>query len=100
MRVVYAERARRDISEIFDSIAKHSSVSARRVEAAIRIQCERLAEFPYAAAATDEPRVFRVPMIRYPYTVFYRVNLALDRIEVARVLRSARIRDLQQMPDE
>ena len=35
MRVVYAERARRDISEIFDSIAKHSSVSARRVEAAI-----------------------------------------------------------------
>jgi toxin ParE1/3/4 len=100
MKIVYAERARRDISEIFDDIAKYSPASARRVEAAIRIQCERLADFPYAAATTDEPRVFRVPLIRYPYTVYYRVNLALDRIEVARVIHGARIKDLQQMPDE
>lgn len=69
MKVVYAERARRDISEIFDDIAKFSAAAARRVETAIRIQCERLAVFPYAAATTDEPRVFRVPLIRYPYTV-------------------------------
>ena len=99
MKIVYAESARRDISQIFDTIAPHSVAAAKRVETAIRLQFERLTDFPYAAAATDEPRVFRVPMVRFPYTVFYRVNLAQDRLEIARVLHGARIKDLRGLPE-
>lgn len=59
MKVVYAERARQDISDIYDSIAKRS---------------ERLAEFPFASAATDEPNLFRRPLTKYRYAIFYRVR--------------------------
>ena len=100
MKIVYAETARRDIAEIFDAIALHSPSAAERVEAEIRVQCERIGAFPYAAAETDEPRVFRVPLVRYPYTVFYRVNVEMHRIEIARVLHGARIRDLRRLPED
>ena len=100
MKIVYAESARRDIAEIFNAIAVHSPSAAGRVEEAIRIQCERLTAFPYAAAKTDEPRVFRVPLVRYPYTVFYRVNVEVNWIEIARVLHGARIKDLRRLPDD
>jgi toxin ParE1/3/4 len=100
MNVVYAETARRDIAAIYDSIAPDNQPAAKRVELLIRIKCERLAEFPYAAAKTDEPSVFRLPLVRYPYTIYYRVNLALDRVEIARVVHSSRIKDLSKLPDE
>jgi toxin ParE1/3/4 len=99
MKIVYAERARRDISEIRDFIAQHNTATAKRVESMIRITCERLAEFPLAAAKTDEPGVHRLPLVRYPYAIFYRVNPAHHRVEIVRVLHGARIKDLRLLPD-
>jgi plasmid stabilization system protein ParE len=55
MKVVFAERARRDIADIYDSLEQHNPSAAQRVEDAIRAGCERLGDFPYAAPATDEP---------------------------------------------
>ncbi len=43
MKVVYAERARQDISDIYDRIAEQRPSAAQRVEDAIRLACERLA---------------------------------------------------------
>lgn len=80
MRVVFAERARQDIADIYDSIAKKSPAAAQRVEHAIRLACERLPEFPYASAATDEPGVFRRPIIKYRYAIFYCVRPDAQRI--------------------
>lgn len=99
MKVVYAERARRDIGDIYASIAAHDSKAAQRVEDAIRGACEKLGEFPYAAVATDEPSIRRLPLVRYPYTVYYRVVAALERVEIARVIHAARIRDLGRIPE-
>ncbi len=70
MNVVYAERARRDIGEIYDAIAIRNSTAAQRVEDMIRSNCEGLADFPFASAATDELNVRRLPLVRYPYTIF------------------------------
>lgn len=100
MKVVYAERARQDISDIYDSIAKRSPGAAQRVEDAIRLACERLAEFPFASAATDEPNLFRRPLTKYRYAIFDRVRPNAEIIEVVRVIRSARIRNLDHIPDE
>jgi plasmid stabilization system protein ParE len=99
MKIVYAERARQDIAEIFDFISPYSTATAKRVEAMIRATCERLAEFPYIAAETDEPGVRRLPLVRYPYAIFYRVNPVLDRVEIVRVIHAARITDLGRVPD-
>ena len=100
MKVVYAERARRDIEDIYESIAPHNPTAAQRVEDLIRTTCEGLADFPYAAVATDEPNVRRVPLVRFPYTVFYLVDPVRNVVEIARVVHSARVRDLGKIPDD
>lgn len=100
MKVVYAERARQDIAAIYDYIALSNAPAAQVVEDAIRGTCEALADFPFAAPATDEPNVRRVPLVRYPYTIFYRVDEGLERVEIARVIHGARITDLGRLPDE
>jgi hypothetical protein len=41
MKVVYAERARQDIAEIYDAIASHGRDAAQRVENLIRSTCEK-----------------------------------------------------------
>ena len=100
MKVVYAERARLDINDIYESIAAHNPAAAQRVEDRIRTTCEGLADFPSGAAATDEPNVRRVPLVRFPYTIFYRIDPVRDVVEIARVVHGARVRDLGKIPDD
>lgn len=97
MRVVFAERARADIGNIYDSIAQHDIAAAQRVEDAIRSACNGLADFPFAAVATDEPNVRRLPLVRYPYTIFYRIDAARALVEIARVVHGARVRNLRTL---
>ena len=99
MNVVFAERAKSDIGEIYDSIVKHNPVAAQRVEDAIRANCLGLADFPYASAATDEPNVRRLPLVRYPYTIFFRIDVDRQLVEIARVVHGARIKNLSTLPD-
>ena len=80
--------------------ASSNPTAAQAVEDAIRITCEALAEFPFAAPATDEPNVRRAPLVIYPYTIFYRVDGEPRRIEVARVIHGARITDLGRLPED
>jgi toxin ParE1/3/4 len=100
MKVVYGERARRDIAEIYDTIALRNRDAAQRVEDLIRSTCEGLAHFPYASIATDEVNIRRLPLVRYPYTIFYRVDSARRLGEIARVIHGARIRDLRRLPND
>lgn len=97
MKVVFAERARRDIESIHDSIALHDRAAAQRVEDAIRELCEQLGRFPYASAATDEPNVRRVPLVHYDFTIFFRIDTSRHQVQIARVVRSARVRSLRRM---
>ena len=100
MRVVYAEHAVHDIDEIYGTIAQHSTAAAQRVEDFIRTTCGGLADFPFASAATDEPNVRRVPLVRYPYTIFFRIDQKRDLVEIARVIHSARVKTLRSLPDD
>src|SRR4030095_4084462 len=69
-----SDEERRLVREGYDDIAQHNPGAAQRVEDTIRTRCERLADFPYAAVATDEPNVRRLPLVRYPYTIYYRID--------------------------
>lgn len=97
---MFAERAQRDIGDIYDSIAQHNPDAAQRVEDAIRAGCEGLGDFPYASAATDEPNVRRLPLVRFPYTIFYRVDAARALVEIARVIHAARVKDPGKLPED
>ena len=100
MKVVFAERARRDIGNIYDDIAQHNPGAAQRVEDTIRTRCERLADFPYAAVATDGPNVRQLPLVRYPYTIYYRIDAMRGLVEIARVIHAARIKNLARLPQD
>ena len=100
MKVVYAERARRDIGDIYDAISKQSLDAAQRVEDFICAACDGHTDFPYATAATDELNVRRLPLVRYPYTIFYRIRTDVECIEIARVIHGARIKDLGALPED
>ena len=100
MKVVYALQAQRDIEEILSYIQERNARAAHSVSLAIEYTIQLCALSPYAARKTDEPDVYRKPLGKYRYAIFYRVLAKDARIEIVRVLHSARIRNLDKLPDE
>ena len=91
-------KAQSDIAEIFDYIAAQDSNVALAVEAEIMTACYRLGDFPYANPATQRKNVFRMPIRRRGFAVFYRVKPRAKVVEIVRVVRGRRLRDLRQVP--
>ncbi|MGI9407028.1 MAG: type II toxin-antitoxin system RelE/ParE family toxin [Hyphomicrobiaceae bacterium] len=48
----------------------------------------------------DLENVRRLPVIKFPYTVFYRVSEKDGEVQVLRILHGARIRDLGTVPED
>jgi toxin ParE1/3/4 len=100
VRLVYAPRALRDIDEILAYIQSRSRQGAGNVSRAIERAMELCALNPYNGAPTNESNLYRYPLARYRFRVFYRVDAARDVVEIARVIHGARVRDLGRLPDE
>jgi toxin ParE1/3/4 len=99
MKLVYAPRALRDIDEILAYIQSRSTQGAHSVSVAIEHTIDACVLNPYIGAKTDEPNLYRYPLARYRYTIFYRVDEQRDALEVVRVVHGARVRDLGKVPD-
>ena len=100
MKVKYAPHAFRDIDAILAQIQTRSSSGARTVSLAIERAAESCALVPYAGAKTDRHDVYRAPISRHRLTVFYRVDADEDAIEIVRVVRAGRVRNLRRVPDD
>src|SRR5262245_24805868 len=100
MRIIYAPRAVRDVDEILAYVQKRSPRGAHNLSIAIERAIEICALNPYIEVRTDRPHVFRWPLRRYRYAIFYRVLLHEDAIEVARVVHAARIKNLGRLPPD
>lgn len=75
MRVRYTPRASGDIAGIADYLVERSPVGARAVEARIRWTVQLLADFPFSGRPlAQRPEVRVMPVVRYPYLVFYSVG--------------------------
>ena len=94
MKVVYSRRALIDIGGLFDHIAQDDLNLAMAVESDIRKVCESLGQFPYANVATDLAHVYRMPISKRRITVFYRVRATQSLVEIIRVVRSSRVKNL------
>ena len=100
MKITYAPRALRDIDQILVYIHKRSPRGAHSVSLAIEHTIHMCALNPRAIGKTDEPNLHRRPLGKYRYTVFYRVLPGNGGIEVARVVHSARVKNLRKVPGD
>ena len=100
MKVVYAPQALRDITEILMHVHERSPRGAHNVSVAIEYTIHMCALNPRAGASTDEPNVYRRPLGKYRYTIFYRALTDRDGIEVARIIHGARVKDLRKLPED
>jgi len=100
MRVRFTRRAKRDISEIYDWLADRNPLAARQVEDFILKASLGLAEFPMMGVPTDLVQVRRLPLVRYPYTIFYRVDDTSGFVDILRVVHGSRIRQVGSVPGE
>lgn len=99
MRIAYAPRALRDIDDILSYVHERSPRGAHALSLALEVVIHTCALYPRAGVATDEPHVYRWPLSRYPYAVFYREIAGGEGIEVVRVLHGAGLVDLRRAPD-
>jgi toxin ParE1/3/4 len=90
MRVRYTLRAQADIDEIYTYLDARAPTAARAVKTTIERRIALLAKFPRIAPVTDQPGVYELTIVRYPYLVYYEIG-----DEEVRILH---IRDARRRP--
>lgn len=99
MRIVYSPRSLRDIELILSFIRKSSIKGSHSVSIAIEHTIELCARHPGTGMKTDVRRLYRQPVGKYRYTIFFRELADQPGIEIVRVTHSARVRNLRRVPD-
>jgi plasmid stabilization system protein ParE len=89
MKVRFSPRATDDIVHIADYLTARNPVAAIAVESAIRRTIELLAEFSGSGRTlTQRQNVRVVPLVRYPYLIFYTVTA--DEVIILHIRHAAR----------
>jgi toxin ParE1/3/4 len=89
MRVRFSRRALAQLDSILLDLAELNPTAAQRFEHRIRMIAERIGRFPRGFQEVEErPGVRRVPLVHYPYLVFYKVYD--DETVVLRIIHGAR----------
>jgi len=74
MRVVFTDAALADLDDILSFLAINYPALTTPVEGRIRAVVARLAKWPESARIVEQrPGVRVVPLVRYPYKIFYRI---------------------------
>ena len=90
MRVRYSPQALLQLEEIYSYIAQHNPRAAKAVVARIEELCEKLGEFPGMGSTTDHPGVRMLPVVRYPYVIFYLLIPEEDEVRILRIRHGRR----------
>ncbi len=89
MRIVFTKPALADLDEIGAYLLIHYPAIAPAVERRMRVVLERIAQWPESGQRVAERAAVRaVPLLRYPYRIFYRV--ASDAVEILHVHHTSR----------
>jgi addiction module RelE/StbE family toxin len=73
MKVRFTPQAREDIDTIYRTIARSNPDAAQRVEDLIRSKIQQLQLFPRTGSRTRVANIRRLPLVMWPYTIFYRM---------------------------
>lgn len=74
MKLRFAPRARADIADIYQYIARHNRTAATAIVRQVRSTSQLLARHPGLGRETDISGVRVIPTARYPYLVYHRVS--------------------------
>jgi len=88
MIAVYAPRALRDLEEIAEYLRERSPSGAARAMTAIKSGIDALMAFPEMCPPLDSAGHRRLPVLRFPYVVFYRI--AGDEILILHIRHTSR----------
>jgi toxin ParE1/3/4 len=88
MNVVYAPRALRDLERIASYHVERNPAGAINVLGAIKSSIDTLSFFPQIGRLVDNAGHRRVPVLRYPYLIFYRV--AGDELLILHIRHTSR----------
>jgi toxin ParE1/3/4 len=91
MKVRYAENALRELDEIFAYIHERNRSAAAAVVDRIERLCALIGELPFLGHLTDEAGVRMMPVVRYPFLIFYTVNDNADEVVILHVRHGARL---------
>ena len=87
MKVRFAPRARDDIAGIHSWLSERTA-AARTVISEIRRTADLIGEYPQIGRLTDIPGVKVLPVVRYPYLVYY--TLEPDEVVILHVRHGSR----------
>jgi toxin ParE1/3/4 len=89
MKVRYSRLALAELDAILSDLAAQNPAAAQHFENRILQVGERIGRFPHGfQEVVERPGVRRVPLVRYPYLIFYKVFA--DEVVVLRVIHGAR----------
>jgi toxin ParE1/3/4 len=89
MKLVLSRLALSELDDILAYIAERSPRGAAHVEARMRRAFDHIARHPEAAGrVAQRPTVRRLPLIRYPYVVYYEIGAS--EVTILRILHGAR----------
>jgi addiction module RelE/StbE family toxin len=84
-KIRYRPTALAQLDAIFAYIGTHNRPAARRVIVYIQRSIGRLADFHYSARPSEIPDIRELPIVRYPYIVFYAVDEDKHEVLILRV---------------
>jgi plasmid stabilization system protein ParE len=74
MKVTYSDTALRELNEIFAYIHERNRNAATAVVDHIERLTSLIGEIPLIGRRTDEEGVRMIPVVRFPFLIFYTVN--------------------------
>jgi toxin ParE1/3/4 len=92
MKVRWSETALAQLDDIFLYIFKRNQSAAVSVGKRIEDLAAMLGEFPLIGHLTDEADVRVLPVVRYPFMIFYAIDAAAGEVVILHVRHTARER--------
>ena len=89
-RVIYMPRARRDLVEIVETIARDNPRAAEAFAARLEHHCSLLARMPEMGRARPEVGPSIRSLVEGSYLIFYRWQPDCDRVDIVRVWHGRR----------
>jgi len=92
MRLRYSETALRELNEIFAYLYERDRSAASAVVDRIERLGSLLGEMPFIGNRTDKEDVRMIPVVRYPFLIFYTVDASAGEVVILHVRHAARLR--------
>jgi toxin ParE1/3/4 len=84
VKVRYIRKALTQLDQIYSYIEARNPTAAKQVKARIKQSIARIARHPYSCRASEHPGIRVLPVVRYPYLVFYSVDEVAKEVHILR----------------